>query len=365
MAGKDFVVKNGIHTVGNSFIANTTSIVFNTNVTFTNTTVLVANGAKGDETQVLKSNNSGGLYWETPAPGVNGYAVYSFSNTMTFSGNVVFSNSISANGSYGSNGQVITSGGSGSNVYWSNVVLSFGVAGALTLTGTAQNPVVSLNAVSGSVAGTYSNPTVTIDSYGRVTAASSGSSFAVNSINTANAQNIAVSGSGSGPYTGTVTLTLATGGIGAGSYSVGSLTVDAYGRVTATTSGYTSNVAFANNYLLAPAFKAYSEYLANTTVSGASTTLDLSTSNFFNLALGSSTTLTFSNPPSGRAFYFTIVATQDATGGRTITWPSTAKYAGGSAPPQTTTANAVDVWNILTYNGGSSYIVSLSAKNAS
>ena len=40
MAGKDFVVKNGIHTVGNTFIANTTALVFNTNVTFSNTTVL-------------------------------------------------------------------------------------------------------------------------------------------------------------------------------------------------------------------------------------------------------------------------------------------------------------------------------------
>lgn len=364
MAGKDFVVKNGIHTVGNSFIANTTSIVLNTNVTFTNTTVLIANGAVGGETQLLKANSSGGLYWETPAPGVNGYAVYAFSNTMTFNGNVVFSNAMSANGSYGSNGQVLTSGGS-SNVYWSNVVLSFSTGGALSLTGTAQNPTVSLNTLSPSPAGSYSNPTITIDSYGRVTNAFSGASFAVSSVATANASNILVSGSGSGPYNGAITLTLPTGGVGAGSYNIGSFTVDAYGRVTTTTAGYSSNVAFANNYLIAPAFKAYSEFISNTTVSTTSTTLDLSTSNFFNLTLSSNTTFTFSNAPAGKAFYFTITTTQDATGGRTITWPATSKYAGSTVPPQTTTANAVDVWNVLTYNGGTSYIVSLSAKNAS
>ena len=283
---------------------------------------------------------------------------------MTFTGNVLFSNAVSANGSYGSNGQALTSAGTGANVYWSNVVLSLGVGGALTLTGTAQNPTVSLNALSPSPAGRYSNPTVTIDSFGRVTAASNGSSFAVTSITTANASNIIVSGSGAGPYTGAITLTLASGGIGAGSYNAGSVTVDAYGRLTAV-GGFVANVSFANNYLIAPALKAYSEFISNTTVSTTSTTLDLSTSNFFNLTLSSNTTLIFSNAPSGRAFYFSILAKQDATGGRNITWPATSKYAGGSAPPQTTTANAVDLWNVLTYDGGSTYIVSLSTKNAS
>lgn len=127
----------------------------------------------------------------------------------------------------------------------------------------------------------------------------------------------------------------------------------------------TSNVSISNNYLISPAFKSYSEYESNVTVSSTSTTLDLSTSNFFNLALQSNTTFTFSNAPSGRAFTFNIVTTQDSTGGRLITFPTGSKYDGGVIPPQTTNANAVDVWTVATYNGGTTWLVSLSMKNAS
>lgn len=136
---------------------------------------------------------------------------------------------------------------------------------------------------------------------------------------------------------------------------------------TITVSAFTANVNVSNNYLVAPALKGYSEFIsANATTTGA-TTLDLSSSNFFNLTLTGNTTFTFSNPPSGasgRMFSFTIVAKQDATGGRTISWPAGSKYAGGVVPPATTTANAVDIWSGMTYDGGTSYIISLSVKDA-
>ena len=126
-----------------------------------------------------------------------------------------------------------------------------------------------------------------------------------------------------------------------------------------------ANLAMSNNYIVAPALKAYSEFVTTNAASTGATTLDLSASNFFNLTLTGSVTFTFSNPPSGRAFSFTIVAKQDATGGRTITWPAGSKYAGAVTPPATTTANAVDIWSVMTYDAGSTYIVSLAVKNAS
>ena len=128
---------------------------------------------------------------------------------------------------------------------------------------------------------------------------------------------------------------------------------------------FSSNVALANNYLIAPVLKAYSEdKTTNATTTGA-VTLDLSTTNVFDLTLTGNTTFTFSNPPaSTRVFSFSIIAKQDATGGRTITWPASKKFAGGVAPPATTTANAIDVWSVMTYDGGTSYIISLSVKDA-
>src|SRR5687768_2224687 len=51
-------------------------------------------------------------------------------------------------------------------------------------------------------------------------------------------------------------------------------------------------------------------------------------------------TLTFSNPVAGQIY--SVQITQDSSGSRTITWPSTVKWAGGSAPTLTATASKTD-----------------------
>ena len=63
-------------------------------------------------------------------------------------------------------------------------------------------------------------------------------------------------------------------------------------------------------------------------------------------------TLTFSNPVAGETY--TIKITQDATGSRLITWPSTVKWAGGSAPTLTTTAARTD--QVTFYYDGTNYL---------
>lgn len=124
------------------------------------------------------------------------------------------------------------------------------------------------------------------------------------------------------------------------------------------------SVQLGNNVLQNGQLRAYKEFLqANTSTTG-STSLDLSQSNVFRCVLVGNTTFTFANPPStGIMYSFTLVVQQDSTGGRTITWPASAKWPGALLPPATTTANAVDVWNFITYDGGSTYLGTLSGKD--
>jgi len=66
------------------------------------------------------------------------------------------------------------------------------------------------------------------------------------------------------------------------------------------------------------------------------------------------TALTFSNLPSDGSITLTLIITQDATGSRTITWPSGTKWAGGTAPTLSTAANAVDIVTLVVNRSGGS-----------
>jgi hypothetical protein len=90
-----------------------------------NSTSIAINGGVGSLNQVLTSNGTATI-WQSVSASANAAAQYtwtntqSFSNTITFSGNVVISNTITVNGSVGSAGQVLTSSATG-NAYWSTV----------------------------------------------------------------------------------------------------------------------------------------------------------------------------------------------------------------------------------------------------
>lgn len=80
---------------------------------------------------------------------------------------------------------------------------------------------------------------------------------------------------------------------------------------------------------------------SSTPAGGATDTLDLDTANIFKVTMpAGNITLAISNETVGQCFM--IELTQDGTGSRTVTWFSTIKWAGGSAPTLTTTGGKRD-----------------------
>jgi hypothetical protein len=100
----------------------------------------------------------------------------------------------------------------------------------------------------------------------------------------------------------------------------------------------------------------YTETRTNVTAS-ASTTLDCSLSNVFNITMNASiTTLTLSNvPASGRVYSMTLFVNQDAAGSKTIAWPGSVKWSGGTAPTLTTTGSKTDILTLVTHDGGTNW----------
>ena len=97
-------------------------------------------------------------------------------------------------------------------------------------------------------------------------------------------------------------------------------------------------------------------------VIGASTTIDLSAddASVFRVAMGASTTISFTNPVQGQSW---VMITTNSAGSYTLAFSNTIKYAGGTLPTRTTTNGAVDVWTF--YYDNSTYYGSLAIINAS
>jgi hypothetical protein len=150
-----------------------------------------------------------------------------------------------------------------------------------------------------------------------------------------------------------------------GRAGTGALTWNGAFSVTGGLTTLSANLVMANNAITRPVLAGYTEHEVTSASTTGSYTLDCGAANFWDLTLTGNITIAPTNiPPSTRMWAGTIVAKQDATGTRTITWPAGSKYPGGVAPPATTTANAIDIWSLMTYDGGTSWIVSLTVKGA-
>lgn len=101
-----------------------------------------------------------------------------------------------------------------------------------------------------------------------------------------------------------------------------------------------------------------------TSISGGTVTLNLNATTVFNIALNANiTTFTIQNVQSaGRSSSFVIVFTADGTA-RTVTWPVSFKWPGGSAPTLTSTNNKKDVFVFFTTDGGTTWQAFISGQN--
>jgi len=140
------------------------------------------------------------------------------------------------------------------------------------------------------------------------------------------------------------------------------------GRVPfVTTDGLLTDAAaltFNGTALTTPTFAAYRETTTtNATVTGTFT-VDMAVANIFNLTQTGSTTYTFSNPAAGgTTSNFLIAIKQGGVGSFTATWPASVKFPNGSTPVLTTAVGKVDIFNFISFDGGTTYFGSLSLAN--
>lgn len=71
--------------------------------------------------------------------------------------------------------------------------------------------------------------------------------------------------------------------------------------------------------------------------------------------LNANCTFTFTALASGLASGMVLILTQDGTGSRTVTWPGSVVWPGGSAPTLSTAAASVDVLTFLSVDGGTTW----------
>jgi hypothetical protein len=97
---------------------------------------------------------------------------------------------------------------------------------------------------------------------------------------------------------------------------------------------------------------------------GVSEVFDVGVATVHTATLDSNAALTFAAPPSATAVWaFTLVLAQDATGGRTVTWPGSVKWAGGLPPTLTVGGSKIDVFSFFTSDGGTTWFGFISGQD--
>ena len=111
-------------------------------------------------------------------------------------------------------------------------------------------------------------------------------------------------------------------------------------------------------------FSSYTETTTTATIATSVLNIDLSLTNIFLVNLNSNITgVNITNAASsGNAHGFSVIFTADGTQ-RTITWPTSIKWPGGSSPTMTSTNGKRDVLNFVTTDGGATFLSFIAGQN--
>ena len=115
------------------------------------------------------------------------------------------------------------------------------------------------------------------------------------------------------------------------------------------------NLTFDGTSLVSPSLKAPSQTLQAVTASqpAAALVLDTSIANNINLLLATPTTiLSFTGAPLTGLYTVRLLINQDATGGRTVTWPASVKWGTAGPPLLSLPPLKTDIIELITTNAG-------------
>ena len=137
------------------------------------------------------------------------------------------------------------------------------------------------------------------------------------------------------------------------------------GSAVTLSSGGINVVGFVTASQVSSVLTNYSDKINSLGNTGTSATINLANGNFVTATLTDNCTFTFTTGIGTGSQAFTLFLTNDATPSRSITWPVTVKWPGGSTPVRTETANKTDVYSFFTFDNGSNWYGTLSIYNYS
>ena len=106
--------------------------------------------------------------------------------------------------------------------------------------------------------------------------------------------------------------------------------------------------------LVNPTLQNYRETVNLATTTSTTYVVNCNTGNNFQVTLSTGTTFSFINvAPTGTLVNINLFLTQDSTGNRTVTWPSSVSWGNPGAPILSTSGGSTDILSFSTFTGGS------------